>query len=115
VAEEQRQFPQAHAYYQQALAIRIEFNDRYAQAGTYHQLGNVAREQQQFEAAQDYYLQALQLFAEYNDNYSLNITLENLNILYHQQPDPELAGQIAAILNCSAAEALAILQQDLED
>ena len=39
VAQEQRQWAQAEQYYQQALAIYIEFNDRYAQAATYHQLG----------------------------------------------------------------------------
>ena len=37
VAEEQRQWAQAEQYYQQALAIKIEYNDRYSQASTYHQ------------------------------------------------------------------------------
>jgi len=39
VAQEQRQWAQAEEYYRQALAIYVEFNDRYEQAGTYHQLG----------------------------------------------------------------------------
>ena len=32
----------AGPYYQQSLALKIEFNDRYTQASTYHQLGGVA-------------------------------------------------------------------------
>ena len=43
VAQEQRQWAQAEQHYQQALAINIEFNDRYSQADTYHQLGMVAQ------------------------------------------------------------------------
>jgi len=47
VAQEQRQWAQAEEYYRQALAIKIEFNARYEQAATYHQLGSVAQEQRQ--------------------------------------------------------------------
>ena len=39
VAQEQRQWGQAEQYYQQALAIIVEFNDRYSQARIYHNLG----------------------------------------------------------------------------
>jgi uncharacterized protein HemY len=39
VAQEQRQWAQAEQHYRDALSIYVEFNDRYAQAGTYHQLG----------------------------------------------------------------------------
>ena len=59
VAQEQRQWGQAEQYYQQALAIKIEFNDRYSQASTYHQLGRVAQEQRQWGQAEQYYQQAL--------------------------------------------------------
>lgn len=41
-AQAQRQWPQAEDYYQKALALKIEVNARYEQAGTYHQLGRVA-------------------------------------------------------------------------
>ena len=70
VAQEQRQWEQAEQYYQQALQIYIEYNDRYAQARTYHQLGIVAQEQRQWEQAEQYYQQALQIFIEYNDRYA---------------------------------------------
>ena len=52
VAQEQRKWEQAEAYYQQALQISIEYQDRYAQAGTYHQLGTVAQEQRKWEQAE---------------------------------------------------------------
>ena len=39
VAQKLRQWAQAEAYYQQALAIYVEFNDRYERAGTHHHLG----------------------------------------------------------------------------
>jgi len=115
LSQEQRQFAQAHAYYQQALAIYIEFNDRHGQARIYHQLGHFAGLHENWQQAQSYSLQSLTIYDEYQDKHSLDMVLRNIKILYHKQPDPELAGQIAAILNCSAAEALAILQQDLED
>ena len=70
MAQEQRQWPQAEQYYQQALQIKIEFNDRYEQAGTYHQLGSVAQEQRQWPQAEQYYQQALQIKIEFNDRYA---------------------------------------------
>jgi tetratricopeptide (TPR) repeat protein len=59
VAQEQRQFPQAEQYYQQALQIYIEYNDRYEQSMTYHQLGLVAQDQRQWQQAEQNYQQAL--------------------------------------------------------
>ncbi|MGP1371633.1 MAG: CHAT domain-containing protein, partial [Almyronema sp.] len=70
VAEEQRNYPQAQQYYQQALDLFIEFGDRYEQAGTYHQMGSVAEEQRNYPQAQQYYQQALDLFIEFGDRYS---------------------------------------------
>jgi tetratricopeptide (TPR) repeat protein len=77
VAGEQRRWAQAEEYYQQALAIFIEFNDRYFQASTYHQLGMVAGEQRRWAQAEEYYQQALQIYVEFNDRY-------NQGRVYHQ-------------------------------
>jgi tetratricopeptide (TPR) repeat protein len=55
MAQEQRQWGQAEQYYQQALAIYVEFNDRYHQASTYHNLGVVAQEQRQWGQAEQCY------------------------------------------------------------
>ena len=85
VAQEQRQWAQAEQYYQQALAIYIEFNDRYAQAATYHQLGIVAQEQRQWAQAEQYYQQALAIYIEFNDRYSQASTYHQLGIVAQEQ------------------------------
>jgi Tfp pilus assembly protein PilF len=69
VAEAQRQWDWAEQYYQQALALKIEFNERYKQAGTYHQLGRVAQAQRQWAQAEQYYQQALAIMIESNARY----------------------------------------------
>ncbi|MBN1401465.1 MAG: CHAT domain-containing protein, partial [Anaerolineae bacterium] len=61
VAQEQRQWAQAEQSYQQALDIKIAFNDRYSQASTYHQLGIVAQAQRQWAQAEQSYQQALDI------------------------------------------------------
>jgi tetratricopeptide (TPR) repeat protein len=43
VAQELREWDDARHNYHQALAIQVEFGDRYSQASTYHQLGIVAQ------------------------------------------------------------------------
>jgi tetratricopeptide (TPR) repeat protein len=70
VAQELREFERARNDYQQALQIFIEFDDRYSQARTYHQLGMVAQELREFEQARNDYQQALQIFIEFDDRYS---------------------------------------------
>jgi hypothetical protein len=54
VAQAQRQLSQAEQYYQEALRIKVEFNDRYSQAATYNQLANVAQLQENGPQARDY-------------------------------------------------------------
>jgi Tfp pilus assembly protein PilF len=76
---------QAEQYYKQALAIKIEFNDRYEQARTYHNLGAVAQKQWQWEQARDYFLKDLAITAEFDDKHGLEITL--------RKPWPSVAGQ----------------------
>jgi tetratricopeptide (TPR) repeat protein len=70
VAQEQRQWAQAERYYQEALALKIEFNDRYSQANTYHQLGMVAQEQREWVQAEAFYQHALSLYIEFDERYS---------------------------------------------
>ncbi len=85
VAQEQREFAAAQDYYLQALAIFIEFGDRYEQADTYHQLGRVAEELREFAAAQDYYLQALAIFIEFGDRFSQARTYHQLGMVAQEQ------------------------------
>jgi tetratricopeptide (TPR) repeat protein len=101
VAQEQRQWGQAEQYCQQALAIFIEFNDRYEQAGTYHQLGRVAQEQRHWRQAQDYFLKDLAITAEFDDEHGLAITLRSLGRLWQASRDTDLPDAIASILQTS--------------
>ena len=78
VAMQQRQWAQAEQHYQQALALFIEFNDRYRQASTYHNLGIVAAEQRQWAQAEQHYQQALTLFIEFSDRYRQASTYHHL-------------------------------------
>ncbi len=85
VAQEQRKWKEAEQYYQQALQLKIEYNDRYAQASTYHQLGIVAQEQRQWAQAEQYYQQALQIYIEYNDRYAQASTYHQLGRVAQEQ------------------------------
>ncbi len=85
MAQEQRQWLQAEQYYQQALQINIEYNDRYSQADTYHQLGFVAQEQRQWSQAEQYYQQALRIYMEYNDRYAQARTYHQLGFVAQKQ------------------------------
>ncbi|MCB9435334.1 MAG: tetratricopeptide repeat protein, partial [Ardenticatenaceae bacterium] len=66
-------------------AIDIEFNDRYSQASTYHQLGIVAQAQRQWETAVSHYQQALAIKIELNDRYSQASTYGQLGLLAEAQ------------------------------
>ena len=114
VAQQQRQWPQAEAYYQQALQIKIEFNDRYAQAKTYHQLGSVAQEQQLWQQARDYFLTTLKIYMEYEDNYNGGIVLRSLARLWKASGDASLPAAIAPIVGASLEETESLLREMLE-
>jgi tetratricopeptide (TPR) repeat protein len=87
VAQAQRQWGWAEQYYQQALAIQAEFNDRYSQASTYHHLGVVAQEQRQWGQAEQYYQQALAIKIEFNDRYEQAGTLHQLGRVAQEQQE----------------------------
>ncbi|WP_250530487.1 tetratricopeptide repeat protein, partial [Caballeronia sp. ATUFL_F1_KS4A] len=111
VAEAQRQWPQAEQYYQQALAIYIEFNDRYQQAGTYHQLGTVAEEQQQHGPARVAFQKALAIFVEHDDRESTRVVLSSLARLWRVTEDAQIPVQVAAALGCTHEEAEDLLHR----
>jgi tetratricopeptide (TPR) repeat protein len=81
VAQALREFDDARNNYLQALQIKIEFHDRYAQACTYHHLGMVAEELREFDDARNNYLQALQINIEFNDRYAQASTYYQLGKL----------------------------------
>ncbi len=81
VAQQLRQYQQAESYSQQALALWIEYGDRYSQASTYHQLGMVAQELRQYQQAESYYQQALEIKIEYGDRYKQATTYHQLGMV----------------------------------
>ena len=95
---------QAESYYQKALEIYIEFNDRYSQALTYHQLGTVAEKKRHWEQAREYVLRALRTFAEFQDQHHFGICLRSLARLWRASADATIPGAVAAILGVKPEE-----------
>ncbi len=96
--EEQQRWGQAEDYFQKALAIWIEFNDRYEQAHTYQGLGAVALKQQRWAQALDYYLKALPVYIESNDEFHLDMVMSNLARLWQAGQDPNLPAAVGSVL-----------------
>ena len=111
VAQELREWEQARRYYQQALEIKIEYGDRYSQAGTLHNLGRVAEGVGELSQAKSYYLQALQIWAEFNDGYRVQTySLPRLVALYQQTQDEEIFVAAADILGIGVEEVRGLLE-----
>src|SRR5438876_4055953 len=68
-----------------------EYNDRYEQADTDHELGRGAQEQRQWQQAEQYYQQALQIYIEYNDRYKQAGTYHQLGVVAEEQRQWEQA------------------------
>jgi tetratricopeptide (TPR) repeat protein len=81
VAQELREWDDVRHNYHQALAIYVEFGDRYEQAGTYHQLGIVAQGLREWDDVRHNYHQALAIKVEFGDRYSQASTYHNLGIV----------------------------------
>ncbi len=95
------------------MQLKIEYNDRYAQAGTYHNLGVVAQEQRQWQQACSYFLQALETFVEYKDAYNRDIALRSLARLWQARGDKDLPAAVAPILGATVEETEALLRKVL--
>ena len=67
IAQEQRDYVQAEAWYRKSLAIREKQGNEHGAAITYAQLGLMAAAQRDFGQAGQQLLQALRLFASNND------------------------------------------------
>src|SRR5258708_39788563 len=114
MAQEQRQWEQAQQYYQQALQLYAEFNDRYNQAGTYGQLGILEREREQWTPAREYLLRALEIYVDYQDQQSIDQTLYSLARLWQSSNDADLPAAIATMLGASREEIEEILRKYVE-
>ena len=88
-----REYGEARQNYQQAIAIYIEFDDRYEQAKTYGQLGILVQELREYGEARQNYQQALAIFIEFSDHYEQSGTYEQLGLLAEAENDFTEAGQ----------------------
>jgi tetratricopeptide (TPR) repeat protein len=109
VAQEQRKWQQAEEYYQKALKIYIEFEDRHSQANTYHQLGTVAQEQRMWDVARENLLKSLQIFVEFGDENGGKIALSSLDRLWQATRDRQVPAAVAQIMGITQEEAEELL------
>jgi tetratricopeptide (TPR) repeat protein len=99
-----REYGEAQQNYQKALAIYIEFDDRYSQACIYFQLGKVAEELGEMEEAKVNYLLDLQITFELNDEHDLGISLRNLGRFYKVTQYDSLLDEASQILMLTVEE-----------
>ncbi len=104
VTQELREYAEARQNYQQALAIKIEFSDRYSQASTYGQLGLLAEAEGNLTEAGQNLLQALEIFAKFQDQYKFEFVLSNLSRIYQTTQDASLLESISQVLGISTDE-----------
>ncbi len=97
------------------MQLFIEYNDRHAQANTYHQLGRVAEEQRQWQQACSYFHQALETFVEFEDDYSGEVVLSSLARLWKASGDKDLPAVVAPMLGATVEETEALLREMLEE
>ncbi|MEO6891606.1 MAG: hypothetical protein ABI456_18640 [Ktedonobacteraceae bacterium] len=110
VAQQQRHWSQAEDFYQQALEIFIDGDDRSAQASIYAQLGFLAQSQQQWPYARASLLHALEICVAAHDTYHRSITLSRLALLWQDSGDPTLPLAIASLMTITPAEVEALLR-----
>jgi tetratricopeptide (TPR) repeat protein len=100
-----REHDEARQNYQQALAIYIEFGDRYSQAGTYQGLGLIAEDLGQFREATNNFLQALNIWIEFNDEYRIhNVSIPSFSRIYKANQDDNLLQELSQVLGLTVDE-----------
>ena len=100
---------QAKEYYQKALKIDIEFEDRYDQASIYHLLGRMALELGQWDVAGKDLLKSLQIFVEFGDENSGKTALSSLARLWQATTDRQVPASVAQILGITKEKAEELL------
>ncbi len=111
MAQAKREWRKAEGYYQQALEVKIEFNDRYEQARIFGQLGLLKKEQEKFAEAQDYLLQALEIFRDFNDEHNLIFIFSHLRDLWRKSGNKDLTRKVGEILGMSEAKVWELFEQ----
>ena len=85
VAQDQRQFDDAIAFYNKALQIKEDAGDFYGAASDYYQLGIVAQDQRQFDDAIAFYNKALKIYEDAGDFYKVADEYHQLGIVAQDQ------------------------------
>ncbi|MEO0406731.1 MAG: tetratricopeptide repeat protein [Cyanobacteria bacterium P01_A01_bin.135] len=85
IAQEQRRFDEAIAYYSKALQIREAAGDHYRAADDYHQLGNIAYLQRRFDEAIADYTKALETLERAGDMYTSAREYHQLGMVAQEQ------------------------------
>jgi len=85
VAQEQRRFDDAIAFYHKSLPIYEDAKDFYSAAREYHQLGIVAQEQRRFDDAIAFYHKSLQICEDVGDFYNAAKQYHNLGYIAQEQ------------------------------
>jgi tetratricopeptide (TPR) repeat protein len=75
VAQHQRRFDEATAFYNKALQIKEDAGDFYNAASEYHHLGMVAQEQRRFDEATAFYNKAFEIVEQFQDWRKVSSTL----------------------------------------
>ena len=85
VAQLQRRFDDAIAFYNKALKIYEDAGDSHNAATVYHQLGTVAQEQRRFEDAIAFYNKALKIYEDAGDSHKAASDYHNLGTVAQLQ------------------------------
>jgi tetratricopeptide (TPR) repeat protein len=110
---ELREYEEARKNYQQAIALFVEFGDRYSQARTYHCLGMVAQYLEEFQEAKTNFLQALSIYAEFNDQYMIeNYSLPALKRLYQATQDPSILETLAQLFGTTVDQIATLFEEN---
>jgi tetratricopeptide (TPR) repeat protein len=64
-----KDYESSQSYFQKALELYIEFDDKHFQAQVYQNLGNVSLELNDHESSQSYFQKALEIFIEFKDKH----------------------------------------------
>ena len=111
IAEEQRDFAAAEAWYKKSLAIKEKQGNEHGAASTYHQLGRIAQERRDFFQAGDFYLKSIKMFANTSDTYNLMIAISSYARLLHTTAGTERSQLRQAWSTCMPQELTKILEE----
>ncbi len=91
VAYFQGDFPAAHKFYKEGLAISRELNDKFGIAATLNYLGDLARTEGDDAAARPLYEESLAIFKQLGNKEAVNNNLINLGFVAYNEGDYKTA------------------------